>query len=279
MSGPVAFLAVNLAAIVAAMLLLWRHAVAIRDASFVDVVWAYGMVGLVALTALRLPGGPAGPQGWLLLGLVMLWGLRLGTHLLQRWRRLGRDPRYERLLGAAMARRGWSFATAALVMVFALQGPLLWFVCLPAQMGLLADSGAPPGPLALAGAALALFGVGFETLGDRQLEAFRRNPANHGRVLDTGLWAWTRHPNYFGDACAWWGIWLVGIAAGAGLWTVAAPLFLTWTLNKWSGAALLEKGLHKSKPGYADYVARTSAFLPLPPGRAPTPGHEPPATG
>ncbi len=262
-----AALAINLVAIVAAMLLLWRYAVAIRDPSFIDIVWAYGMVGLVLLTAARLPAGPAGPAGWAILALVTLWGGRLGTHLLRRWRRLGADPRYERIIGSAIAKRGWSFATATLILVFALQGPLLWFVSLPAQVGLLADTGAPIAPLGWLGVALALVGIGFETIGDRQLEAFRRDPANRGKVLDTGLWAWTRHPNYFGDACAWWGIWLLALSAGAGPWTVAAPVFLTWTLNKWSGAALLERGLKKNRPGYADYIARTSAFIPLPPRR------------
>jgi steroid 5-alpha reductase family enzyme len=261
------FLAVNLAIAMAMVLLLWRVAVAIRDVSFIDVVWAYGMVLLAWATALRLPSGPAGPMGWALLALVSLWGVRLGTHLLLRWRRLGRDPRYDRILGNAMEKRGWSFSTAALLLVFLLQGPLLWFACIAAQAGMIADAGAAPGPLALAGVALALAGIGFESIGDAQLEAFRKNPASHGKVLDTGLWRYTRHPNYFGDALAWWGIWLLAFAAGAGLWTIAAPLFLSWTLNRWSGVPILEKRLQKNRPGYADYVARTSGFIPWPPRR------------
>ena len=166
-----------------------------------------------------------------------------------------------------MDKRGWSFAKASLLLVFALQGPLLWFVSMPAQVGLLADSGATIGPLGWLGIGVAIVGIGFESIGDRQLEAFRRNPHNKGKVLDIGLWRYTRHPNYFGDACTWWGIWLVAIAAGAGLWTALSPLFLTWTLNRWSGARLLEKGLRKTRPGYAEYVSRTSTFLPWPPRR------------
>ena len=109
----------------------------------------------------------------------------------------------------------------------------------------------------------------FETVGDAQLKAFRADPASKGKVLDTGLWRYTRHPNYFGDACAWWGIWLAAAEAGPmiALASLPGPLFLTFTLTKWSGKPLLEKGLAKSRPGYADYVARTSGFLPWPPKR------------
>ncbi|WP_310498389.1 DUF1295 domain-containing protein, partial [Sandarakinorhabdus sp.] len=171
----------------------------------------------------------------------------------------------EKIMAGAMKSRGWTFSTAALVMVFGLQGPLLWFASLPAQAGLLADHGAALGPLAIAGIAVALAGIVFETVADMQLEAFRANPAKKGQVLDTGLWRYTRHPNYFGDAVTWWGIWLVAMAAGTGGWSVLSPVFLTWTLTRWSGKPILEKSLGKSRPGYADYIARTSGFLPWPP--------------
>ena len=262
-------LALNLAATMVAMLLLWRVAVAIRDVSFIDAIWAYGMVGLALLSfALRSADGPVslvGTHGRIVAMLTTLWGVRLGTHLLVRWRRLGRDPRYDRILGGAMERRGWSFATASLLIVFLLQGPLLWFVSLPAQVGILAGDQGTPGIAAWFGLALAILGIVFETVGDAQLEAFRKDPANKGQVMDRGLWRYTRHPNYFGDACTWWGIWLVSAETGAGLWTVTSPLLLTWMLLKWSGAPILEKGLKKSRPGYADYVARTSGFFPWPP--------------
>ena len=264
-------LSINLAMLMAAMVALWGVSVAIKDVSFIDAVWAYGMVGLAWFSAWRIwPGaGEGGPQpvGWLLLLLTTLWGLRLGTHLLLRWRRLGRDPRYERILGGAMEKNGWSFAFASLVIVFLLQGPLLWFVSLPAQVGILAEADKGIGPLAWAGAALALFGIAFETIGDAQLEAFRKDADSKGKVMDRGLWRYTRHPNYFGDACAWWGIWLVSASTGAGLWTILSPILLTWMLMKWSGAPILEKGLKKTRPGYADYVARTSGFVPWPPGK------------
>lgn len=259
-------LLLNLAVLMAVLMLLWQLAVAIKDVSFIDVVWAYGMVGLALFSAWRVGApGDLSATGWLLAGLTSLWGLRLGTHLLLRWRRLGRDPRYDRILGGAMEKNGWSFAFASLVIVFLLQGPLLWFVSLPAQVGIFASGGQGIAPLAWAGAALALTGIAFETIGDAQLEAFRKDPANKGQVMDKGLWRYTRHPNYFGDALTWWGIWLVSASTGAGLWTIASPILLTWMLNKWSGAPILEKGLKKTRPGYADYVARTSGFLPWPP--------------
>ena len=258
-------LLVNLAAIMVAMLVLWQISVAIKDVSFIDAVWAYGMVGLTLLTAVLMPGSPVGPHSTALLLLTVIWGLRLGTHLLIRWRRLGRDPRYDRIVGGTMKAKGWSFSKTSLIMVFAMQGPLLWTVSLPAQVGLLSDAGGPIGGIGLIGIALAVIGISFESLGDLQLEAFRRNPASHGKVLDTGLWRYTRHPNYFGDACTWWGLWLVAISGGAGLWTAVGPLFLTFTLVKWSGAALLEKGLKKTRPEYAEYIAKTSSFIPWPP--------------
>jgi steroid 5-alpha reductase family enzyme len=266
-------LALNLGAVMALMIFLWLFACRIRDVSFIDAFWAYGMVGVAWISAWQAwpPGageGGVSPHGWALLILTSLWGLRLGTHLILRWRRLGPDPRYRRILGGAMERNGWNFPVASLLIVFLLQGPLLWFVSLPAQLGIMAHSdNAPLGWLGLAGAVVALAGIAFETVGDAQLEAFRKNPANAGQVMDRGLWRYTRHPNYFGDALTWWGIWLVAADAGAGLYTLASPILLTWMLMKWSGAPILEKGLAKTKPGYADYIARTSGFVPMPPKR------------
>lgn len=261
-------LAITLAAVVGLMALCWLYSIRIRDVSFIDAIWAFGMVFAAGVAAL-LNGGPAGTAGWLLLGLVALWGTRLGTHLLARWRRLGRDPRYEKILGNAMKgsgdKPGKSFARAAWWRAFGLQGPLLWGVSLPAQAGVLADAGAALPAWGWAGAAIALFGIAFETIGDAQLEAFRKNPAMKGKVLDTGLWRYTRHPNYFGDFTAWWGIFIVAIAAGAPWWTVVGPLFLSFTLTRWSGAPLLEHGLKKHRPGYEEYIRRTSGFFPWPP--------------
>jgi steroid 5-alpha reductase family enzyme len=256
----------TLLVVMALMAVCWRISIAIGDVSFIDAVWAYGMVAAVSVAALLAARLPAS-GGWLLLALVALWGLRLGTHLLRRWRRLGPDPRYQRIMANATDKGGMSFAGAAWWRAFGIQGPLLWLVSLPAQAALLAPGDGPVGLLAIIGALLALLGIVFETVGDAQLEAFRRNPANRGKVLDTGLWRYTRHPNYFGDFLAWWGIYALSVAIGAPWWTICGPLFLSFTLTRWSGAPMLEHSLKKQRPGYADYIARTSSFIPWPPRR------------
>jgi steroid 5-alpha reductase family enzyme len=257
-------LAINLAVDLAMMLALCWVAVRIGDVSFIDAVWGFGMVVLAASSWLQL--GNPGLRATLLLAMTAVWGLRLAFHLYTRWRAHGEDPRYARMLGKARAEG--RYGSAAFKAVFGPQALLLFITCLPAQLGIMAaGEPAPIGLLGWAGLALWLTGVVFETVGDAQLTAFRADPAMKGKVLDTGLWRYTRHPNYFGDACAWWGIWLV--AAEGGGWIAAAsvigPLFLTYTLTKWSGKPLLEKGLVKNRPGYADYVARTSGFVPWPP--------------
>lgn len=267
MSDVPTLLGMNFAGLIGVILILWTIAVAIRDVSFIDAFWAFGMVLLAWGSAAQV--GMAGPHGKLLLGLTTLWGLRLAAHLFLRWRAQGEDPRYAKILGGATKRRGRSWPVAALVMVFLMQAPLLFITCLPAQIGIWASAMGTHavGSLAWIGAAAALIGIAFESVGDAQLHAFRKDPANKGRVLDTGLWRYTRHPNYFGDTLTWWGLWLVAADMGWGIALASAigPIFLTFTLTRWSGKALLERGLHKSRPGYADYVQRTSGFLPWPP--------------
>jgi steroid 5-alpha reductase family enzyme len=257
-------LAINLAVDLAMMVMFCLIAVRIGDVSFIDAVWGFGMVVMALASWLQL--GDPGARAALILIMTAVWGLRLALHLFTRWRAHGEDPRYARMLGKARAEG--RYGSAAFKVVFGPQALLLFITSLPAQIGILAaPAPAAMGPLAWAGLALWLTGVVFETVGDAQLTAFRADPASKGKVLDTGLWRYTRHPNYFGDACAWWGIWLV--AAQAGLWVALAsligPLFLTFTLTRWSGKPLLEKGLAKNRPGYADYVARTSGFIPWPP--------------
>ena len=256
---------VNLALAFALFAALWLFALVRRDPSFVDAFWAFGMV-VMAAASFTLADGDIERRA-LLTALAAIWGLRLGLHLLLRWLSEGPDKRYQRMMTGAQDKRGWSFARATLLIVFLPQAFLMWLVSLPVQAPQ-SVSGEPFGLLALAGTALALFGVAFETIGDAQLARFKRDPANKGQVMDTGLWAWTRHPNYFGDACAWWGIWLVAAETGwVGIATVIGPVFLTYTLTRWSGAPLLESGLKRSRPGYADYVKRTSPFIPWPPKR------------
>ena len=259
-------LALNAAILIVLVLIQWAISVRIDDVSFIDAFWGAGMGILAVASWLHVPGGP-GALATLIMAMAAAWGFRLGIYLFRRWRREGEDKRYKLIL--KKDREKGNFAIAALTKVWLMQAVLLFMVSSPAQVGILASGApAPIPPLAWAGFGLWCVGVFFEWVGDWQLARFKADPANHGQVLDTGLWRYTRHPNYFGDACAWWGIWLA--CAGAG-WeyaaaTIVGPIFLTFTLTKWSGAALLEKGLDRSKGDkYADYKRRTSAFVPWPP--------------
>lgn len=257
-------LGLNFGLLVAIMIILWLISVRIRDVSFIDAFWAYGMA-IMASTSFLQTETP-GTLAYTIWMLTALWGIRLGTHLLLRWRKEGMDPRYKKILGHAMDKQGMSFAKAALLRAWAMQIPLLFMVCLPAQLGILLAGTDVLSPVSIIGAAIALIGIGFETIGDMQLKAFKANPGNRGKVLDSGLWKYTRHPNYFGDFCAWWGIWLVAVPTGWPVWVAAiGPLFLSFTLMKWSGAPLLEKSLKKNRPDYVDYIQRTSGFFPMPP--------------
>ena len=258
----VALLGVNLALIVAVMAGLWVLSLKLRDVSFIDAVWPMGMLLLALVTFPRTEGDPT--RKWLLIGLVGVWALRLGWHLFTRWRRSGADGRYVEIVERMEAKRGWSFGKTALLVVFLPQAFLAWLTSLPVQLGQVAVEPAV-GWIGWAGAVLAVIGIGFESLGDAQLAAFKSDPANKGKVMDLGLWKYTRHPNSFGDACVWWGLYLIAAETGPGLWSVAGPLFLTFTLTKWSGIGITEKAIHRSRPGYADYVKRTSAFIPWPP--------------
>lgn len=256
-------LVVNALLALAGMFFLWGLAVRIGDVSFIDAVWGGGM-GVLALTS-WLQTFQHGPRATLIMAMTVLWGTRLALHLYTRWTASGEDPRYAKILGKARA-KGY-FASAALKRVFGPQAVLLYVTCLPAQLGILASGNDAIGLPAMAGAALWLVGFLFESIGDLQLRRFRADPANAGKVLDTGLWRFTRHPNYFGDTCVWWGIWLAAAEAG---WPVAlaglvGPVFVTFTLTRWSGKPMLEAGMAERRPGYAEYVRRTSGFVPLPP--------------
>ena len=253
----VAVLAFATAAVVmTATALLARR---IGRVSVVDVAWGIGLVG-VALVCALLAGTW---QSWLLAVLVTLWGGRLSWHIFRRSRGQGEDPRYEALLGGTLAEVGFGIAVRK---VFLVQGVAIWFVGLPLQAAAIWGPRWPV--LVWVGAAIWLLGVVFESVGDAQLAAYRRDP-ERGPVMDRGLWAWTRHPNYFGDACVWWGIWLAGgLASGwlPGLLTLPAAVMMTYFLVFATGARLLEQTMMR-RPGYPEYAARTSMFLPIPPRR------------
>ncbi len=240
----------------AALVALWAWSVRLRDVSIVDVFWGPGFA-LVAWTAVAV-AGPS-PRGLLAAALVSGWGLRLGVHLGLRRRGHGEDRRYAAMRAAA----GPRFAARSLFTVFLLQAALLWIVSLPLQAS--AARGPPAlGLLDVAGALLVLAGIALEAAADAQLARFLSRPENRGGVLDTGLWRWSRHPNYFGDFVVWWGLGLLGLAAGAP-WSVAGPALMTVLLLRVSGVTLLERTIGERRPGYAAYAARTSAFFPRPP--------------
>jgi len=260
------FLVLSLCLVLALLVFagLWTIAQFNRDPSFVDAFWAFGIV-LMAVTAFALSGHASGLHALWITGLVLIWGLRLGGHLFLRWRHEGPDRRYKTLLADVRTKRGWSYARTTAVFVFAPQAVLMWITSLPAQLGQVGPGPDSLGPVALVGLGLAVFGIAFETLADLQLARFKQDPDQAGRVMDQGLWAWTRHPNYFGEACTWWGVWLIAAETPYGLYAIIGPVFLTFTLMRWSGAPMLEKGLLQTRPGYAEYVARTSTFFPRPP--------------
>lgn len=261
MSWDLGLLALGLGAVVGAMTLLWLLSLALRDASIVDPFWGSGFVGLAWLY--RVLGPEAGPRQWLLLALVTAWGLRLSLYLLVRNWGEGEDYRYREMRQA----HGAAFWWRSLFTVFLLQGALLWFIALP--LFAVQTAAAGRGWLWTDLLGLGLWGVGFffEAVGDWQLARFKADPAHRGQVMTRGVWALTRHPNYFGDAAVWWGYYLIALGVPGGAWTVSSPLVMTLLLLKVSGVALLEKSIAERRPGYREYARRTSAFIPWFPGK------------
>jgi len=227
--------------------------------SVVDTTWGLALAA-VAITAAGVgclldSGEPW--RSWLLAALVTVWGVRLSWHMHRRNAGHGEDPRYaEMLAGTTPLQR--------VLKVWVTQGAAVLLVGLPVTVASVTAGGW--GPLVPVGLALWLLGVSFEAVGDAQLARFKADPANRGRIMDRGLWSWTRHPNYFGDASVWWGIWVVSLTTPWSLLTVVAPLAMTYFLVFATGAKLLERHM-SGRPGWAEYAARTSMFFPLPPKR------------
>lgn len=257
-------LGVNFAVALGLLLLVWLVCLKLRDATIVDAFWAFGHVAVAISSYVQAIDG-YDPRKQLILGLTVLWGLRLGGYMLWRWRDHGPDRRYASLIGKAQRDRGWGFAKASLLLVFLTQAPVLWLASLPAQLGQFAAEPAALGPLAWIGAGVAVFGLIYESIADAQMNRFRARPDARERTMNEGLWRYSRHPNYFGEALVWVGIFLVGAETAPGWFALPGVLFLIWTLNKWSGAATLEPRLTRTRPGYAEYVATTNRFIPGPP--------------
>jgi steroid 5-alpha reductase family enzyme len=255
-----AALGITLGVLVVFMTLGWLVSLARKDASVVDPIWGMGFIAAAA-SYFFLLGGYSG-RNVLVLAMVCAWGLRLAVYLIWRNRGRGEDPRYR----AMRAKRPSIFWWYSYFQVFLLQALLLWLVAAPIAAAMAGNSSSGFAALEFIGAAVWLFGFSWEVAGDTQLALFKRDPANKGKVMQTGAWRYTRHPNYFGEAVLWWGIWLVAAAAG-GYWSVYGPAIITFMLLRVSGVTLLEKGLGESKPGYTEYVERTSPFIPWPPRR------------
>jgi steroid 5-alpha reductase family enzyme len=255
----------GLALVMGGALVLWLRSLALRDASIADTFWGLGFVILAGFYMARTGGWPV--RGAIVIFLTAAWGIRLALHIHRRNRGAPEDARY-----AAWRRRsGEAFWWRSLFTVFLLQAVLCWIVALPLLVAVAAPSPERLTTFDVAGIVLWSIGFAFETIGDAQLSAFRGDPSNAVKVLDTGLWRYTRHPNYFGDATVWWGFYVLAIAVPGGEWTVFSPLLMTVLLLRVSGVALLEDGLRERRPGYAEYVSRTSPFFPLPPRRSESP--------
>jgi steroid 5-alpha reductase family enzyme len=259
LAGPGPILPLAAAVTAGLMLATWADATRRGDVSIVDPVWGPAFVLVALVGAIAGEGDPG--RRWLLLALTAAWGLRLGMHLGRR--KLG-DPEEDRRY-AAMREQHEHFVAWSLVWVFGTQGLLVVIVSLPLQVGAQAAAGLDAA--VVPGVALFIVGLAFEAIGDLQLSRFRADPSSKGQVMDRGLWRYTRHPNYFGDACAWFGLWLVVLPAGGTWWTAIGPIVMTTLLVRVSGAALLERDIGDRRPGYAEYVRRTSGFVPLPPRR------------
>jgi steroid 5-alpha reductase family enzyme len=241
--------------ILATALLAWAVCTVRRNAGLVDIFWSLFLL-VATLCFLREAIAPT-DRSLLVLALVVIWSVRLAAHLAVRNWNAPEDHRYQ----AIRARNEPGFAWKSLYLVFGLQGILAFIVSLPLYSAM--SSPAPLNLLDVTGATLVALGVLMETVADTQLAAFRDDPDNRGHVLDFGLWRYSRHPNYFGEFCVWWGFYLMALATGA-WWALPSPLLMSVLLMRVSGVLLLEKDIGQRRPAYAQYVARTNAFFPGP---------------
>jgi steroid 5-alpha reductase family enzyme len=230
----------------------------------IDTAWGAGfvLVAVVGFVASRDTGD--GLRRWLLLICPAIWGGRLAFHLGRRSLGKGEDPRYDQLLdkGVPGGRHGIDRTLRAIRIIYLLQGFLILFISLPLVVG--ASTSGPVHAIGWIGVAIWALGLFFEATGDAQMGAFKNDPANKGTIMDCGLWKYTRHPNYFGDACVWTGMFLIAAERWPGILTILSPIAMILLLTKGSGAAHLERHMAE-RPGYREYMKRTSGFLPLPP--------------
>jgi steroid 5-alpha reductase family enzyme len=256
-------LGVTAGVVVAMMAIVMAVAFAINNQSIIDILWGPGFVVIAAVSyALSAGSGGSGSRRLVVLVLTAVWGLRLGGYIGRRNLGHGEDPRYT----ALMRHRQGNVVVFLVRKVYGLQGALMWLVSIPVQVAMYEHAGL--GALGVIGIVVWAVGLSFEAVGDWQLTRFKADPANRGKVMDRGLWGWTRHPNYFGDSCVWTGLWILALGSPLGLITVFSPVLMTVLLLRFSGKALLEKRMLRSKgAAYAAYLESTSGFFPLPPRR------------
>jgi steroid 5-alpha reductase family enzyme len=263
-------IALNVVAVTAAIIvfigLIMAAAIKMQNQSIIDIFWGPGFV-VAAVVSYVVSSGSSGDDTRRLVVLVLtsVWGLRLGLYISNRNRGHGQDKRYT----ALMRHQQGSLIGFLVRKIYGLQGALMIVISVPVQLAMYESE--PLGVIGAIGIAIWAIGFVFEALGDWQLARFKADPANAGQVMDRGLWAWTRHPNYFGDAAVWTGLFVLALGSAWGLVTLVSPIIMIRLLVSYSGKALTERGMRRSKgAAYDAYVARTSGFFPLPPRRQPS---------
>lgn len=245
-----------LAVLAAIGVVFWGWSAVRKDVSIVDSLWS--LMFLVVAVGYGVQVGITDARGWLVLAMVAVWSLRLSWYITRRNHGEGEDHRYQEIRKNNQPGFWWK----SLYIVFGLQALLAWLVAMPLAVAV--GSAAPLGLFDLLGVALWCIGLFFEVVGDAQLARFKADESNRGKVMDSGLWRYTRHPNYFGEFTLWWGFYLIAVGAG-GWWTIASPVIMSILLLRVSGVALLEKDIQERRPAYAEYIKRTNAFFPGPP--------------
>jgi steroid 5-alpha reductase family enzyme len=255
-SWPIYFEGLWLA--LSAAVLVWLLSLKLRDVTIVDSLWS--VLFMLLAWHFAVASGHWGARSQLTLGLVTLWALRLSVYITWRHRGQPEDHRYQ----AIRARNQPHFPLKSVYLVFGLQAVMAWIIALPLLGAVVSDG--PLGAADWVGVVLWLVGFYFEAAGDWQLVRFKADEANRGRVMDRGLWGLTRHPNYFGEFCMWWGLYVMAAAAGA-WWSIVGPMLMSFLLLRVSGVTLLERDIGDRRPQYAEYRRRTNAFFPGPPRR------------
>ncbi len=260
--GFAEILGVTALAILICVTLLWLISLPLKNSSIIDVFWGLGFIICSWIYFALTPEGFI-DRKWLANILITIWGLRLAFYIFWRNHGKGEDFRYRKFRDDAGARWWWQ----SFLQAFLLQGILITIISTPVLAAHFSPAPARLTMLDISGTIVWLIGFCFEAVGDAQMARFKSNPAHRGKVMNTGLWRYTRHPNYFGEAMMWWGYFLIAAATSAH-WTIFSPILMTLLLLRVSGVSLLEKTLQEVKPGYKEYQANTNAFLPGLPRRS-----------